>query len=155
MNNKQLSVLGLSSALLLGTLGVVGFNSSTVLAQSSVSTPVVAQAGTVISTGSFTTVDRGHATSGSVRIVSENGQRYIEFGQDFATGSGPDVKVILSRDEVVTKKLTEGSYITLARLESFNGSQRYAIPEDVNLDEYNSVAVWCKQFNVTFGYAAL
>ncbi|MEO0533220.1 MAG: DM13 domain-containing protein [Cyanobacteria bacterium P01_A01_bin.123] len=46
-------------------------------------------------------------------------------------------------------------YTTIATLESFNGAQRYAILETVNVDDYSSVVIWCAQFNVTFGYAAL
>ncbi|NEQ63853.1 MAG: DM13 domain-containing protein, partial [Moorea sp. SIO4A1] len=46
-------------------------------------------------------------------------------------------------------------YVTLARLQKFSGAQRYAIPDDLNLDEFGSVAVWCRRFNITFGYASL
>ncbi|MEO0489103.1 MAG: DM13 domain-containing protein, partial [Cyanobacteria bacterium J06659_2] len=40
-------------------------------------------------------------------------------------------------------------------LESFDGAQRYAIPETVDVDAFNSVVIWCEEFNVTFGYAAI
>ena len=32
-------------------------------------------------------------------------------------------------------------------------TQRYAIPANINIEDYESVAIWCQEFNVTFGYA--
>jgi type 1 glutamine amidotransferase len=103
-----------------------------------------------------------HPTTGTVRLVSENGQRYLEFGADFRTDSGPDLVVILHRSDNVigttnppAYSINEGDYVTLAPLQKTNGTQRYAIPEGVNLENYQSVAVWCRQFNATFGAAML
>jgi hypothetical protein len=46
-------------------------------------------------------------------------------------------------------------YVNLGRLQNLNGAQRYAIPENVNVDDFRSAAIWCRQFNVGFGYAKL
>jgi Electron transfer DM13 len=43
----------------------------------------------------------------------------------------------------------------LAPLTNFTGAQRYPIPDDLNLAEFKSAAIWCRQFNATFGAAAL
>ncbi|MGK7944626.1 MAG: DM13 domain-containing protein [Microcystaceae cyanobacterium] len=40
-------------------------------------------------------------------------------------------------------------------LESFQGAQRYEIPENVDLDDFESVVIWCRKFNVTFAYSSL
>ena len=45
--------------------------------------------------------------------------------------------------------------MSLAPLKGFSGAQRYEIPDNVNLDDYEAVAIWCRKFNVTFGYAKL
>lgn len=111
-------------------------------------------------TGTF--VAGEHPTTGTVRIVEENGQQYVELGEDFQTDSGPDLVVILHQSNDViggsappAYGIEEGSYVTLAPLQAVNGIQRYGIPATVELADYGSVAIWCRQFNATFGAASL
>lgn len=94
-------------------------------------------------------------TVGTLKIVTENGQKYLEFGDDFQTVEGPAVEIILHQDRVVAESIEEDSYVTIAPIQSVTGTQRYLIPEGVDLADYGSVAVWCEEFNVTFGYASL
>ena len=97
-----------------------------------------------------------HPTTGNVSVVNENGKRYIVFDESFKTDSGPDLFVILHRNSTVpVSGVREKDYIQLARLQKINGTQRYAIPANVQLADFRSVAVWCKQFNATFGFAPL
>ncbi|MGJ3245923.1 MAG: DM13 domain-containing protein [Elainellaceae cyanobacterium] len=110
--------------------------------------------------GSF--VSGEHPTQGAVSIIEDNGQRYVEFANDFQTDSGPDLFVILHQsDDVIGSSappahpIEEGDYVTLAPLQSVSGGQRYLIPETINLEDYQSVAIWCRQFNATFGAASL
>ena len=35
------------------------------------------------------------------------------------------------------------------------GSQNYEIPEDLDLDRYRAVSIWCRRFGVNFGTAPL
>ncbi|BAU42716.1 DM13 domain-containing protein [Leptolyngbya sp. O-77] len=114
----------------------------------------------VLKSGTF--VSGEHPTQGTARIVMENGQRFLEFGSDFRTDSGPDLTVILHRSADVIGSTTppayairEGDYVVLAELQQTQGTQRYLIPDGVNLDDFNSTAVWCRQFNATFGAAGL
>jgi hypothetical protein len=87
----------------------------------------------------------------------------LELDEAFQTSSmGPDLVVVLHRAEDVLSTteppaypLQEGNYIILAPLESFSGAQSYPIPENVNVDEYQSAAIWCRRFNATFGAATL
>lgn len=110
---------------------------------------------TLIAQGTFVTVEQDHPTQGTAQIIEENGQRYLVFDRAFTTARGPDVQVILYRGSQVPVNLAEEDYVTLAPLQSFDGEQRYAIPADFDLSEFESVGIWCRQFNVTFGYAAL
>jgi len=96
----------------------------------------------------------GHATDGSARIVEENGQRYLEFDSAFSSDSGPDLFVLLHSEDAPTSYAPE-NYLNLGRLQSTNGTQRYAIPADVDISAFSSAVIWCRQFNVTFGYATL
>ncbi|WP_299416495.1 DM13 domain-containing protein [Acaryochloris sp. IP29b_bin.148] len=107
----------------------------------------------VVSSGQFVTVKK--QSTGSAQIITKEGKQYLELSSDFSTGEGPDVKVVLSRQATVPAAIEEGSYITLSPLEKFSGKQLYAIPDGINLEEYASVALWCQEFNVTFGYAPL
>ncbi len=147
-------VLGTASALLLATSFVQPGQAvvNTVQESTGEQSTLVATKD-VVSSGNFVTVKK--QSTGSAQIISKDGKRYLELSSDFSTGKGPDVKVVLYRDSSTPESIEEGSYLSLALLEQFNGKQLFAIPDDVNLDEYGSVAIWCKQFNVTFGYAPL
>ncbi|MGG6242323.1 DM13 domain-containing protein [Nodosilinea sp. AN01ver1] len=115
----------------------------------------------VIKSGSF--VSGEHETSGGAQIIDDGDQFILELDETFQTSSmGPDLVVVLHRSEDVIGSteppafpLQEGDYVFLAELESFSGAQRYAIPADVNLDDYQSAVIWCRRFNATFGAATL
>lgn len=102
--------------------------------------------------GTFVTAAK--PSEGMVTVVTENGKSYLEFDAGFKTGSGPDVFILLHQEEN-PQNYDEGNYVNLGKLQSTSGSQRYAIPPEVNLDDYGSIAIWCRQFGVTFGYAPL
>lgn len=115
----------------------------------------------IISSGSF--VNGEHPTSGNVRIVKRNGKRFLELDKNFRTSSsGPDLVVILHRKADVIGStvppaypINKKDYVVLSRLQKFNGAQSYAIPNNINLNEFKSAAIWCRQFNATFGAAKL
>jgi len=107
-------------------------------------------------------MDGEHPTAGMVTLVQDGGQYYLEFAGDFKTDAGPDLFVILHRDadvigstEPPAHAIAEGSYANIAPLEATSGAQRYAIPAEVDPSEYQSVAIWCRQFSATFGAATL
>ncbi len=114
-----------------------------------------------IRVGSF--VSGEHPTQGNVRLKSEKEQTFIELGSDFKTSEmGPDLVVILHRSSDVigsTKPpiypLQEGDYVVIAPLGEFSGKQRYVVPEGINVGDYQSVAIWCRKFNATFGAAVV
>lgn len=103
--------------------------------------------------GQFVSVE--HPTSGQVKVIEEDGARYLEIAEDFQSDSGPALEIILHESDTVGLQIEEGDYVSLGELKSFNGAQRYVIPEAIDLEQYQSVAVWCEEFNATFGYAPL
>ncbi len=107
------------------------------------------------SKNTFTAVGKQQPTTGTVNVVTENGKRYLVFSSDFSTPNGPDVFVILHRDSQVENNIKEKDYINVAKLEKFAGGQRYLIGDDVNLDDFQSIGIWCREFNVTFAYTSL
>ena len=153
MKFKHVASFGIASFLLLGSVSATVMNPS--ITQAAPSASVQRGNKEIISSSTFVTIDRGHATRGTAKIVVKDGQRYLQFDDNFKTGRGPDVQVILHRNQEVPLNVSEENYITLAPLESFDGSQSYAIPADLDLDEFGAVAIWCRRFNVTFGAASL
>lgn len=97
-------------------------------------------------------VEAAHPTTGSAQIVSEGGQRYLEFDAAFRSAGGPDLFVLLHK-EAVPRTYSPDDYVNLGRLEKTDGAQRYAIPADVDIEALKSAVIWCRQFDVTFGYA--
>jgi Electron transfer DM13 len=93
---------------------------------------------------------------GNAQIVTENGTRYIVFDENFKTDNAPDLTVVLTRDRKLNEAgLEEGTYTLVSELNANSGSQRYAIPSEIDVAQYGAIAIWCRQFNVTFGYVPL
>ncbi len=153
MKLNKLASFGLASALFFAGVRYSLINSYVAVAKPSQNTRLVTQS--VVASGSFVTTEQEHPTTGTVKIINTGGKRYLEFGKDFDTARGPLVRVVLHRNGSVPVNLQEKDYVTLAPLKSFTDAQRYAIPESINLDDFKSVAIWCEQFNVTFGFARL
>jgi hypothetical protein len=64
-------------------------------------------------------------------------------------------KDLLTEAKPPAFSIKEGDYVNISRLQNTNGSQRYEIPSNVQVSDFHSVAIWCKQFNATFGTASL
>ncbi|GBE92742.1 DM13 domain-containing protein [Nostoc cycadae] len=115
--------------------------------------PTESQTPTVVKSGSF--VKGEHVTKGSASIVTENGKSFLILDQNFKTDSGPDLFVILHRqNKPQIYGITEKDYASLGRLQKTSGTQRYAIPDNIKIADFASAAIWCRKFNATFGYAA-
>lgn len=110
----------------------------------------------LVATGTFIHAnpsDPLHWGQGKVSVY----ERTVFLEPDFKVGPGPKYHVYLLpkaqvRSEADVKAATP---VDLGRLRSFEGSQRYSIPESVNLDSYNSVVIWCEQFSVLISPADL
>ena len=154
MKLKLLATLSCATSIvLLAGLTATGITTPSASASSLSHSTLIAAKGDVLATGRFVRVDK--STSGSVKIVESNGQRYLELLSDFRTSRGPQLEVILHRNQRVPNSIRRQDYITLSPLKSLTGTQRYLIPNNVDLNDFKSVAIWCRQFNVTFGYASI
>ncbi|MBH8561726.1 DM13 domain-containing protein [Nostoc sp. CENA67] len=99
---------------------------------------------------------REYPAQGTAKVITEQGKRYLVFDQKFKTGKGPDLFVILHRsDAPPLTGIKEKDYVNIAPLQKTSGTQRYALPGNLKLAEYKSVAIWCRKFNSTFAYASL
>jgi len=104
--------------------------------------------------GSFVSgVTPGHNASGSAAILQlEDGQRVLRI-EDLDATNGPDLFVTL--DTTGNPDEGNGEHFQLAPLKGNQGSQNYELPADLDLSKYHSVVIWCRSFNVVFGYALL
>jgi hypothetical protein len=117
---------------------------------------IVAQSNsTTMLSGSFMAGEK--PTKGMAKIVTEEGQKYLELDSAFSTSDqGPDLHVLLDTAEQPPQTYENmGSYVNLGKLKSYTGAQRYPIPDAIDVSQVKSVVIWCRMANATFGYAPL
>ncbi|OKH32336.1 electron transfer protein with DM13 domain protein [Calothrix sp. HK-06] len=162
MKLRSFLMLSLASLLIASCAKEISATENHVAVKSS-NIPVVqlAQSQQSVKVGTF--VSGEHTTQGTSSIIINNGNLFLKLNESFKTSdSGPDLVVILHRsDDVIgsTKppsySLKKGDYVILGRLQKFSGTQTYAIPKNIDLENYKSAAIWCRKFNATFGAAKL
>jgi hypothetical protein len=110
----------------------------------------------LVATGNFIHAnpsDPLHYGSGKVSVY----EKTLFLEPDFEVGPGPKYHVYLVPKENIRQssdvKGTE--YVDLGRLRSFQGSQRFAIPEGLDLGKFSSVVIWCETFSVLISPADL
>jgi hypothetical protein len=84
-------------------------------------------------------------------------ERTVFLEPDFEVGPGPAFHVYLVPKAGIraSSDLGEAMFIDLGGLRSFKGSQRYPVPAGVDLKNYQSVIIWCRQFSVLISPADL
>ena len=94
-----------------------------------------------------------HYGSGTVEVYDSA----VFLNADFEVGPGPDFHVYLvPTAEVRASNDVKGTmYVDLGKLRSFAGSQQYAIPDGIDLEDFPSVVIWCQQFGVLISPADL
>ncbi len=101
---------------------------------------------TTLKSGSFTGFDKVHTGSGTAKIISVDGKKYIRFEDDFTVQNGPDLYVGFGKN---------GEYIKgsdIAKLKGNQGAQNYELPAGADPEE---VWIWCRAFSVPFAKAEL
>jgi hypothetical protein len=112
----------------------------------------------VLAQGKF--ISHEHETTGTARILQlADGRRVLRLA-GLQTSNGPDLKVWLAAAPVLPGRdgwfvFDDDEYVDLGALKGNVGNQNYDIPADVDLESYDSVAIWCDRFSVSFGAAAL
>ncbi|MBD0383545.1 DM13 domain-containing protein [Paenibacillus sedimenti] len=104
---------------------------------------------TTLYTGTFVDGDNFHKVKGIAKTVETDGQLFLRL-EDLDSTNGPDLYLYLTKEGM---KTSEG--INLGALKGNKGNQNYELPKDADLDQYNQVVIYCKQFSVDFGKAAL
>ncbi len=112
-----------------------------------------------VKVGMFRDGDSFHRGSGSATVWDLGTDGFVLRFEDFNVINGPDLRVLLTthpdpmgRGDVHADDVT---YVELGKLKGNVGNQNYPIPNDVNVDDYHSVVIYCKPFQVVFSVAPL
>ena len=100
--------------------------------------------------GMFSGANR-HSVSGGYHIVTEGDRPSLGLDEDFVLDGTPDPYIVLSADLMGSGKGT----VNLRRLRTNKGSATFLIPAGTDVSTFHTVVVWCKQYDVTPGHAAL
>ena len=110
----------------------------------------------VIARGTFIHADPSdpiHHGKGAVTVYENT----VFLGSDFEVGPGPKYHVYLVPKAMVRQSsdVAQTMFVDLGRLRAFKGSQKYAIPAGLDLSKFDSVVIWCEQFEVLISPADL
>ena len=95
--------------------------------------------------------------AGAWSIVETDDGRFLELDDSFKTRRAPDLKLFLSPLEagrVNAKNATSGS-VLIAKLKKSKGAQRYELPADLKLDDYQTLVLHCEAYTKLWGVSAL
>lgn len=110
----------------------------------------------LVASGEFIHADPSdpiHYGSGKVSLY----ERAVFLEADFEVGPGPKYHVYLVPKTGIrsSEDMESQMFVDLGRLRAFKGSQRYEIPQGVDLARYTSVIIWCEAFSVLISPADL
>ncbi|MEM6641001.1 MAG: DM13 domain-containing protein [Pseudomonadota bacterium] len=100
---------------------------------------------------------RSQKIHGSWSIVETAEGRFLELNDEFKTRRAPDLKLFLSpkaAGDVTARNAVEGS-VLIAKLRKAKGGQRYELPADLDISEYETLVLHCEQYTKLWGVSAL
>ena len=95
--------------------------------------------------------------AGEWKIVTTSEGRFLELDDAFKTRKAPDLKLFLSplpAADVKAKNATSGS-VLIAPLDSARGAQRYKLPDDLDLANFQTLVLHCEKYTKLWGVSAL
>ena len=99
--------------------------------------------------GTFTGLS-DHITTGGVSIVeTAEGTTVVLLDANFSLDGAPDPSVGFG---------VNGDYVAatdLGPLQNLNGLQAYIVPANLDVRDFDEVFIWCDQFSVPLGVAAI
>lgn len=99
-------------------------------------------------TGTFTGRSN-HVTTGGVEVVKTDTGWEIHLKEDFDFDGAPDPRVGFG---------TNGKFVDPTDFEPLRedkGAQVYAVPADINPEDFDEVYIWCRKFSVPLGVAQI
>ena len=113
----------------------------------------------LVKSGQFRDGDSFHKGSGDATIWNLGADGHVLRFEDFNVINGPDLRVLITTHEDPVGRsdvhADDVTYVELGKLKGNVGNQNYTIPDSVNVDDFNSVVIYCKPFQVVFSVAPL
>ena len=100
----------------------------------------------ILKTGSFEGL-AGHYADGTAKIIKVGDLTYLRF-ENFEVTNGPDLRVYLTTEGDIKNGLH------LEKLKGSKGDQNYLL-ENIDLQMYDTVVIYCQPFGAYFGEAQL
>lgn len=101
----------------------------------------------LIGQGAFKGESR-HVASGTVKVSKTSSGTVVTLEKNFSFDGAPDPKLGFGRNGYDPKA-------KFSELKSNKGKQVYEIPSSIDASKYNEVWIWCQQYNVPLGVAAI
>ena len=102
----------------------------------------------ILKTGEFKGADFFHHAKGQAKIIETGDETFLRF-EMFEVTNGPDLRVYLTTDGDVKKG------IQLDKLKGSTGDQNYVLGDDIDVELYDTVVIYCQPFGVYFGQASM
>lgn len=121
-------------------------------------TPTMTVQLSIVDLTSATLVARGefyplvHSGSGEAYLHQVDDELVLSLSSDFQVEDGPDLHVYLAAQDPIPNESGEdlAGALDLGELIALEGEQTYVLPDGVQLDDYQSVVIWCVPFEVPF-----
>ena len=91
-----------------------------------------------------------YSVTGDFEIAEENGVKTLELKSNYRTGNVPDLVIYLSNSTTTNA----GAQIISENITP-SGAQSFTIPQNVNVDSYSNVLLYCRQFGVRVGFGRI
>ncbi|MTI20947.1 hypothetical protein E1176_07930, partial [Fulvivirga sp. RKSG066] len=91
-----------------------------------------------------------YTVEGDAFLEESESSLTLRFDSNFRASNGPGLHVYLSNS---AESVAGG--VDLGSLKSNTGAQTYTVPDDINLNTYNFIIIYCQPFNVPFGAGEL
>ena len=111
----------------------------------------------VVKSGAFVDADAVHRGSGTATVYELASGSHIVRLEDLRVTNGPALVVYLAEHPAPARAsdVTDGDFVNLGELKGNIGSQNYPVPDGVDIENFDSVVIWCELFGVLFSPAAL
>lgn len=113
----------------------------------------------LVGKGAFQQGDSTYTISGDAFLSRIEGQLTLTF-RDFEVSNGPDlfvyaVKTASTDNKTVKDTVANEDFVNLGALKGNIGNQSYPLEADLNPEEYQVIAIWCRRFSRNFGSVSL
>ncbi len=101
--------------------------------------------------------DRVHWANGTGTIFSSNGKTIIRLEDDFEAGPGPNYWIYLNTKFAGDEEsfLGDAGRLKIMPLKSFKRGQNYILPDEIRVEDFTALTIWCESFSAYIASAKL